>query len=384
MNPATELTELLSPLFSLFGENVWARAFALLLIGFLVALIIDRLLIRLLTHFSRKTRSSLDDQLIALFSGPLFQSIVLLTIAAVATVFQLNETTQNNLTALLQSYAVLIWSLFLVRFARSVLRRMAAHPLRFALLRNQTLPLFENIAIVLVVGLAIYLIFNAWHIDMTAWLASAGIIGIAVGFAAKDTLSNLFAGAFILADTPYKIGDYIVLDSGERGEVTHIGIRSTRILTRDDVEITIPNAIMGNTKILNESGGPHTKFRLRVKVGVAYGSDIDKVRAVLLAIAKNDPGVCVEPVPLVRFRTFGGSSLDFELLCWVDEPVLRGRIVDALNSAIYKRFNEEGIEIPYSKHDLYIKGWPSQTSLTNTEAAADVPDSNNNIRQAER
>lgn len=384
MNPATELTELLSPLFSLFGENVWARAFALLLIGFLVALIIDRLLIRLLTHFSRKTRSSLDDQLIALFSGPLFQSIVLLTIAAVATVFQLNETTQNNLTALLQSYAVLIWSLFLVRFARSVLRRMAAHPIRFALLRNQTLPLFENIAIVLVVGLAIYLIFNAWHIDMTAWLASAGIIGIAVGFAAKDTLSNLFAGAFILADTPYKIGDYIVLDSGERGEVTHIGIRSTRILTRDDVEITIPNAIMGNTKILNESGGPHTKFRLRVKVGVAYGSDIDKVREILLAVAENDPGVCVEPVPLVRFRTFGGSSLDFELLCWVDEPVLRGRIVDALNSAIYKRFNEEGIEIPYSKHDLYIKGWPSQTSLANTEAATEVPDGNNNIRQAER
>ena len=383
MNPAAELTEFLSPLFSLLGENVWARAFALLLIGFLVALIIDRLLIRLLTQFSRKTRSSLDDQLIALFSGPLFQSIVLLTIAAVATVFQLNETLQNNLTALLQSYAVLIWSLFLVRFARSVLRRMAAHPSRFALLRNQTLPLFENIAIVLVTGLAVYLIFNAWHIDMTAWLASAGIIGIAVGFAAKDTLSNLFAGAFILADTPYKIGDYIVLDSGERGEVTHIGIRSTRILTRDDVEITIPNAIMGNTKILNESGGPHTKFRLRVKIGVAYGSDIDKVREVLLTIAESEQGVCVEPLPLVRFRTFGGSSLDFELLCWVDEPMLRGRIVDALNSAIYKRFIDEGIEIPYSKHDLYIKGWPSQISMADTEAAVDEQDGNNSIRQAE-
>jgi small-conductance mechanosensitive channel len=263
------------------------------------------------------------------------------------------------LTSALLSYAVFIWSLFLIKFSRSVLRQMAINPTRFALLRNQTLPLFENIAIILVLGLAVYLIFSAWHIDMTAWLASAGIVGIAVGFAAKDTLSNLFSGVFILADAPYKIGDYIVLDTGERGEVTHIGIRSTRILTRDDVEVTIPNAIMGNTKILNESGGPHTKYRIRVKIGVAYGSDIDKVREVLMAIAEADEGVCGDPTPRVRFRTFGASSLDFELLCWVEEPMLRGRIIDALNSAIYKRFIETGIEIPYSKHDLYIKEWPA-------------------------
>lgn len=367
MNPITELTQLLSPLFALFGENAWLRALTVLLIGFLAALIIDRLIIRMLKRISHKTSSPLDDQLVAFLSGPLFQSIVLLTVATAATVLKVSETLQGTLNALLQSYAVLIWSLFLGRFARIVLRRMALNPTRFALLRNQTLPLFDNIVIVLIVGLAIYLIFSAWHIDMTAWLASAGIIGIAVGFAAKDSLSNLFSGVFILADAPYKIGDYIVLDSGERGEVTHIGIRSTRILTRDDVEVTIPNAIMGNTKILNESGGPHTKFRIRVKVGVAYGSDIDKVREILLAIAKEDQGVCADPEPRVRFRAFGGSSLDFELLCWVDEPMLRGRIIDALNSTIYKRFIAEGIEIPYSKHDLYIKGWPSQPPLPSEE-----------------
>ena len=77
-----------------------------------------------------------------------------------------------------------------------------------------------------------------------------------MGFAAKDTLANLFAGVFILADAPYKIGDFIVLDGGERGRVTKIGIRTTRILTRDDVEITIPNATIANSKIINESGGP--------------------------------------------------------------------------------------------------------------------------------
>ena len=91
---------------------------------------------------------------------------------------------------------------------------------------------------------------------MTAWLASAGVVGIAVGFAAKDTLANLFSGVFILADAPYKIGDYIVLDAtGMRGKVTQIGLRSTRLITRDDVEVTIPNSIMGNSQVINQSGG---------------------------------------------------------------------------------------------------------------------------------
>ena len=147
---------------------------------------------------------------------------------------------------------------------------------------------------------------------MTAWLASAGIIGIAIGFAAKDTLANLFSGVFIMADAPYKIGDFVVLDSGERGEITHIGIRSTRLKTRDDIEVTVPNSVMGNTKIINESGGPHEKFRIRVAVGVAYGSDIDKVREVLMGVALNDEAVCADPEPRVRLRNFGPSSLDFE------------------------------------------------------------------------
>ena len=161
-----------------------------------------------------------------------------------------------------------------------------------------------------------------------------------------------------MADAPYKIGDYVVLDTGERGEIKHIGIRSTRMLTRDDVEITVPNSVMGNTKIINESGGPHEKYRIRVAVGTAYGSDVDKVCDVLMDIALNDESVCVDPEPRVRFRQFGASSLDFELLCWIDQPVLRGRVMHELNCKVYKRFIEEGIEIPYSKHDLYIKQMP--------------------------
>ena len=196
---------------------------------------------------------------------------------------------------------------------------------------------------------------------MTAWLASAGIVGIAVGFAAKDTLANLFSGVFIMADAPYKIGDYIVLDSGERGEVTHIGMRSTRVLTREDIEITIPNSVMGNSKIINESGGPHEKSRCRVAIGIAYNADIDLVRQVLMSIALDEKEyVCLDPEPRVRFRRYGASALEFELLVWIDKPALRGRVIDILNCEIFKRFKQHEIEIPYSKHDLYIKEFPSR------------------------
>ena len=168
-------------------------------------------------------------------------------------------------------------------------------------------------------------------------MASAGIVGLALSFAAQDTLGNLFAGIAIVTDKPYRIGDYIVLDSGERGEVTHIGLRSTRLLTRDDVEISIPNGIMGKAKIVNESGGPHTKYRVRVAVGVAYGSDIDQVIAVLMQDRDDPRGGLPHPEPRVRFRQFGSSSLDLELLCWIEQPALRGVILHELNCEVYRR-----------------------------------------------
>ena len=204
--------------------------------------------------------------------------------------------------------------MLILRATRLLLHHIAQNDAHINMLHFKTLPLFENIAIITIFVFTIYIIFSTWNVDMTAWLASAGIIGIAVGFAAKDTLANLFSGVFILADAPYKIGDFVVLDTAERGEVTHIGIRSTRLLTRDDVEVTIPNSVMGNTKIINESGGPNEKYRIRVAVGVAYGTDIDLVRTILTDIAITNNAICSEPEPRVQFRTFGASSLDFELL----------------------------------------------------------------------
>jgi small-conductance mechanosensitive channel len=232
---------------------------------------------------------------------------------------------------------------------------------RFAIVEERTIPLFDLMLTVIIVAIGSYALLQVWNIDATAWLASAGVIGIAVGFAARDTLANLFAGFFIIADAPYKHGDYVVLDSGERGEVTKVGIRSTRLLTRDDVEITIPNSVIANAKILNESGGRWVKYRIRIKVGVAYGSDVDQVIRVLQTVAEEQTKVCHTPSPRVRMRGFGDSSLDFELLCWIEHPVNRGVISHELYMAIYKAFAEHEIEIPFPQRDLWIKKPPGST-----------------------
>ena len=222
------------------------------------------------------------------------------------------------------------------------------------------LPLIDNVVKTLMLALAVYFVFLAWNFDIATWLAAAGVIGLALGFAAKDTLSNLFAGVSIVIDAPYKDGDFITLESGERGMVTHIGLRSTRILTTDDVEITVPNGIIGNATIINETAGPSTRHRIRVAVGVAYGSDIDHVIATLAKAANDHDEICKTPEPRVRFRNFGDSSLDFELLCWIDRPVDRGRLSHELYCGVYKGFIEAKIEIPFPQRDLHVRNMPAQ------------------------
>jgi len=360
----------LQPVIKLFGNNGWLQGIVAILVTFTVASLITWILFKILQRVTSHTKLGIDDQIVILLRPPVYYTFLVGGISYGLSIMPLADSVQHIATRCIQSLGVVVWIIFSTRLASMLLIRLASLTNRFTFIQLRTLTLFDNLAKLLIFSVGIYTIFVIWKIDMTAWLASAGIAGIAVGFAAKDTLSNLFSGVFILADAPYKVGDYIVLDQRERGKVTHIGLRSSRILTRDDIEITIPNSIIGNSTIVNQSGGPSEKMRIRLKVGVAYGSDVDQVRAIMLDIARKEPLVCTSPQPSVRFRVFGASSLDFELRCWVPRPELCGRITDVLNTAIYKEFTRLGIEIPYAKQDLYIKGLPESLSALTAEKPA--------------
>lgn len=358
-SPTNTVSSILKQVF----DNPWIQGGFIILLTFIGASLFVWLIFRLLQALVNRTKIELDNQIVLALRPPIYYTLVALGITAGLDLMPMPGTWLLIINRCLQSLGVLVWAVFFIRLASLILNRIAGLSDKYEFIQRRTVTLFDNIAKVIIFGACMYAIFVIWSIDLTAWLASAGIVGIAIGFAAKDTLSNLFSGVFILADTPYRIGDYIVLDTGSRGKVTNIGLRSTRILTRDDIEVTIPNSIIGNTMITNQSGGPSAKMRVRLKIGVAYGSDIDKVKRILLDITQNEQQVCTNPVPRVRFRLFGSSSLDFELLFWVDNPELRGRVLDAVNTKVYKKFRDEGVEIPYSKQDLYIKGLPEQFQI---------------------
>src|SRR5210317_1435251 len=324
----------------------------------LVGLLVTRFLLkRLPARWVEQNRRARTRHLVGMGRLPILTSILLVGTTHLSALF-LPSGLHATLSSIFLTLATLLWGQFVYRASQFPLKSISLQTPEEGVIRPQTLPLLENVAAVLNVLVVVYLIFLVWNIDMTAWLASAGIVGIAVGFAAKDTIANLLSGVFILADSPYKIGDYIVIDTGERGKVTHVGLRSTRLLTRDDLEINIPNAIIANGKIINESSGRHVKSRVRIAVSVAYGSDLEQVKSLLLQVAEQEPQICQDPEPRVRFRTFGASGLDLELLVWIADPEIRGRVVDALNTAIYNCFNTQKIEIPYTKQDLYIKELP--------------------------
>jgi len=356
--------EWLQTILDLVGTNPYARAGAILLAALIVAKLVDWFLTGALRAWAAMTETDFDDKLIAALHRPIFVSVVL--VGAWLALVEI-DTVPPYLTTLLlrilKTVALLVWAAFALRLAQLLLEVASRHAKRFPVVNERTVALFGQVARVIVFGGAIYFLFLSWDIEVTAWLASAGVVGLAVGFAAKDTLANLFAGIFILADAPYKIGDFIVLDSGERGEVKHIGLRTTRLLTRDDIEVTVPNAVIGNSKIMNESGGPWEKERVRLQVGVAYGVDLDHVHDVLMRVAQEQPDVVAAPEPRVRIRAFGDSSINHELLGWIEQPVLRGRVLDDLFRRVYKAFEAEGIVIPFPQRDVHIQNRPAQNEL---------------------
>lgn len=353
-----EFIDTLQRYVELIGPNVYLQATIIAFVFIVIGKVADWILSSIVGRIAKRSTNKFDDELVALVHRPVFLSFVLIGLGLATLRVGMPDAPTFVTLGILKTIAVFVWYSTVMQLM-ALLVKAFSQDRKAKMVQTGMLSLLHNVLKVVVVALTGYFLFLAWDIDVTAWLASAGIVGLALSFAAKDTLSNLFAGVSIVMDAPYKTGDFIVLDSGERGVVTDIGLRSTRILTRDDIEITIPNGIIGNSKIINEAGGPPSQHRIRVKVGVAYGSDIDEVIEVLEKVAHDHEEILNHPAPRVRFRIFGESSLDFELLGWISQPVNRGRVTHELNCAVYKALNANKIEIPFPQRDLHVRTMPA-------------------------
>jgi small-conductance mechanosensitive channel len=205
--------------------------------------------------------------------------------------------------------------------------------------------------VVLVVG--IFVVLQNTGIHLEALTVFAGAVGVGIGFGLQNITSNFISGLVILAERPITIG--IGLRSAVTGQVQKIRARSTVLVTSDNITTIIPNQKFIDSPVTNWTYGD-PKVRFRIPVGVAYGSDVEKVRATLIEAAAEDPHTLSDPAPSVFFVEFGSSSLNFELVAWSDEMSHRPRRYKSdLNFAIDKKFREAGIEIPFPQRDLNIR-----------------------------
>ena len=361
------LPEAVHPLWDFLKEYPVALVLVMFAVGYVVGKGLQWLIRSLLDQAAKRTATELDDQLVKYLTAPVLQTTVILALVAAVKSFGFGESVDWFLVRALFTLLLFFWGKAWFNATHLAISALSREGHRFKVFQPRTRPLFEMSIKLFLATVFIWVFMSLWDIDGTAWLASAGVVGIAVGFAARDTLANLISGVSIIADAPYKLGDFIVLDTGERGVVTMVGMRSTRLLTRDDVEISIPNAVMGNAKITNESGGPAMDHRIRVPVGVAYGTPAAKVIEVLERIAKENDLILDQPSPRVRMRSFGESSKDFELLGWIRYPEQRGLARHQLLMEIDEAFGKEDIQIPFPQRDVHIRNSPGVSSEDTSE-----------------
>jgi len=204
----------------------------------------------------------------------------------------------------------------------------------------------------IVIGLMI--ILQSAGIDMSTITVLAGALGVGIGFGLQNITSNFISGLIILFERPIKVGDRIEVGDIS-GDVVNISMRATTVVTNDNISVIVPNSDFISSRVINWSHNDRN-VRFNVEVGVSYNEDPEKIKNILLSVANDNSAVLKNPEPDVIFTEFGDSSLNFNLRVWTTELIQKPHTLRSqLYFEIFKRFREEGIEIPFPQRDLHIK-----------------------------
>jgi small-conductance mechanosensitive channel len=333
---------------------LWTIALIAFVFYAIIALILKYFILRFIGHLVNKSKNSIDDNIFDLIENPIVETILIIGLIHATSILNYNPKFENYSIKIFLTLLLLIWTTLIYKICNLTIRYIIKFSTNHSIINNDNQPLIINLIKVLLLIISLVLMLSTWELDLTPLLASAGILSVIIGFAAKDTIANFLGGISVIIDKPYRIGDWIELDQNDRGEVVDIGLRSTRIKTRDDVLISIPNSIISNAKIINESF-PYHNYRLRIPISVHFNADLELVEKELTLLAENNDKVLNDPFPRVRFREFGTSTINCELLCWTNHPADRGLIIHLLLKEIYLKFNELGIDFPYQQLDVKIK-----------------------------
>jgi len=344
------------PILDEYVTNQYIRAFVVFLVVGLSLRVLLYLAEKLAVKFTSKTKTDIDDKLFERSSSPLTLLAILLALKVTLGELTFSEQIVSVLTNIIYSIIVVVLALLLYIIIDVVLMgllKQAASKTK-SNIDDSILSLFRSIMYIGLVVISFLYILSLWGVEITPLLAGLGIAGLAVALALQPILSNIFSGAAIVLDGTVRVGDLIYLDADTRGKIEKVGLRATRIKTFDNEYIIIPNNKLSDSNIQNLAQ-PEPKSRAMVPFGVAYGSDVDKVKKLVINEIKKIPHVEKDPEIVVRFTEMADSSLNFKAYYYVDSFENRVGTIDEANTRIYNTLNKAGIEIPFPQMDVNLK-----------------------------
>jgi small-conductance mechanosensitive channel len=262
--------------------------------------------------------------------------------------------------SVLGGIVVLIVVIGVIAAARIGIRLACMSLARFTPFDPTQRVLSEKLVSIAIWGIAIMIGIDILKIDLTALTVFSGAFGLAIGFGLQKTFGNLIAGIILLTDRSIKPGDVIAVGSGKDatvGQVMRIGIRAVSVTTRDKIEYLIPNEYL-MTSIVENWSFSSRDVRVKVPVGVAYDTDIVFAEKLMLEAASNCKRVLDSPKPTVWLHEFGDSSIDFTIMCWINDPEDGvGNVRSDVLKTVWRLFRDNGVEIPFPQRDIRVKEW---------------------------
>jgi len=337
-------------------SNDYLRAFLLLVV--LLFIIRTALFIfqKIALKLTSKTKTDIDDKLIERSSTPLTILAFFVSLQISLEEIQMTKTIGSIVSNLVYSVIIIIiaYLIYVVIDVVIIAAIKKAAQKTKTDIDDSLVALFHSVLRIALFVIALLYVLSSWGVQIAPLLAGLGIAGLAIALALQPILSNIFSGAAMVLDHSVRVGDLVYLDEKTKGKVEKIGLRSTRIKNFDNELLIIPNNKIADSLIQNVAL-PEPKSRVVIPFSVAYGSNIDKVKKIVLVEIKKIQHLEKEPGPLVRFLEMADSGLNFKAYFFVDTFENRFASIDEANTRIYNTLNKAKIEIPFPQLDVHLK-----------------------------
>jgi len=338
--------------FFLFWSKELLISFLIIAAFYLLSRLAGILLARVGARLGALTRGELDDRIVARVTPP---ALLLINCAGLYIAIRrlpLPERLQIVVSGALFMVNVAIIASIAFRIMDEMLnhygKRLAGEEMS-----RQLMPLVQKLCSIFLFGTALIITMKHFSYDILSLVTALGVGSLAIGLAAKDTMANMVSGFTLMIDRPFRIGDRIQLGA-QVGDVVDIGLRSTKIKGGDNTYLIIPNSELCNSTLINQAF-PDSRGKGRVNLGIAYGSDVERAKALLVATAAAVPGVLSDPAPEAYFTSFGDSSLSLALFFWTGHYEELFAVTDRINCAIARSFQDNGINIPYPTRSVFLE-----------------------------